>query len=155
MKLITVFSMGALLVLMACGGGGSPEDAINDFIGAIKAGDGEKAASYLSEHALSQMDEYLAGIKEDPEGALGYFESMGIETTAGEIENWTSADLYAALISSPGMVADLGDKLDLEITGSEIRDSEAKVYFTTVDGEEKDFEMVLENGEWKLWDMPN
>ena len=155
MKLITVLSLTALLLLIACGGGGSPEDAINGFIGAIKAGDGEKAASYLSDHALSQMDDYLADIKEDPESALGYFENMGIETTAGEIEDWTSADLYAALISSPGMVEEMGDKLDLDITGSEIRDSEPKVYFTTVDGDEKDFEMVLENGEWKLWDMPN
>lgn len=155
MKLITVLSMAAFLVLMACGGGGSPEDVINDFVEAIKAGDGEKAANYLSEHALSQMDGYLAEIKENPESSLGYFENMGIETTVSEIEDWTSADLYAAIISSPGMIEELGDKLDLEITGSEIHDSEAKVYFTTADGDEKDFEMILENGEWKLWDMPN
>ena len=154
MKLVTVLSLTVMLVLMACGGGVLPEEAMTAFVEAVKTGDGATAARYMSSHALSELDVQLVAIKENPEMSVTYFATMGVETTESEIANWTSADLYGAIIGSPGMVEELGDKLDLVVTGSEINGSEAVVFFTTADGDEEEFEMILENDEWKLYEMP-
>ncbi|MCK5116015.1 MAG: hypothetical protein KAR44_05405 [Candidatus Aegiribacteria sp.] len=155
MKLVTVLSLTVMLVLMACGGGALPEDSMTAFVEAIKAGDGETAASYISSHALSEMDVQLVAIKENPEMSVTYFATMGVEATADEIADWTSQDLLAAFFGSPGMVEELGDKLDMEVTGSEIEGSEAVVFITTADGDEKEIDMVLEDGVWKLYEMPS
>ena len=155
MKLVTVLSLTVMFVLMACGGGAVPEDSMTAFVEAIKAGDGETAASYISSHALSEMDVQLVAIKENPEMSVTYFATMGVETTADEIEDWTTEDLLAAFFGSPGMVEELGDKLDLEVTGSEIEGSEAVVFIITADGDEKEIDMVLEDGVWKLYEMPS
>lgn len=155
MKLVTVLSLTMMFVLMACGGGALPEDSMTAFVEAIKAGDGETAASYISSHALSEMDVQLVAIKENPEMSVTYFATMGVEATADEIADWTSQDLLAAFFGSPGMVEELGDKLDMEVTGSEIEGSEAVVFITTADGDEKEIDMVLEDGVWKLYEMPS
>lgn len=154
MKLVTVFSLTVMFVLMSCGGGALPEDSMTAFVEAIKAGDGATAASYMSSHALSEMDVQLVAIKENPEMSVTYFATMGIETTESELAEWTTEDLLAAFFGSPGMVEELGDKLDLEVTGSEIEGSEAVVFITTADGDEEEVEMILEDGVWKLYEMP-
>ena len=87
--------------------------------------------------------------------SVTYFETMGVEATESEIADWTSADLYAAIIGSPGMVEELGNKLDLVVNGSEIDGSEAVVFFTTADGDEEEIDMILEDGVWKLYEMPS
>ena len=101
------------------------------------------------------MDVQLVAIKENPEMSVTYFATMGVEATADEIADWTSQDLLAAFFGSPGMVEELGDKLDMEVTGSEIEGSEAVVFITTADGDEKEIDMVLEDGVWKLYEMPS
>ncbi len=156
MKLVIVLASAVMLVLMACGGGGGlPEDAVKDFIGAVKAGDGEKAASYLSTYALEELDVQLEALKEDPEMAVMALGTMGVETTVSEVEDWTSRVFFAALIETEAMRAELGDKLDVEVTGSEIEGDDALVFLKTVDGEEEEVEMTLENGEWKIYEMPD
>ena len=154
MKLVTALSLTVLFVLMACGGGALPEDSMTAFVAAIKDGDGSTAASYISSHALSEMDVQLVAIKENPEMSVTYFATMGIETTESEIEDWTTEDLLAAFLGSPEMVEELGDKLDLEVTGSEVDGSEAVVFITTADGSEEEVDMILEDGMWKLYEMP-
>ncbi len=154
MKLVTVLSMSVMLVLLACGGGALPEDSMTAFVNAIKTGDGATAASYISSYALSDLDVQLVAIKENPEMSVTYLEAMGVETTADEISEWTSEDLLAAFFSSPGMVEELGDKLDLVINGSEIDGEEAIVFITTADDREEEIEMILEDGVWKLYEMP-
>ena len=154
MKLVTVLSLTVMFVLMSCGGAALPEDSMTAFVEAIKAGDGATAASYISSYALSEMDVQLVAIKENPEMSVTYFATMGIETTESEIEEWTTEDLLAAFFGSPVMVEELGDKLDLEVTGSEIEGSEAVVFITTADGDEEEVEMILEDGVWKLYEMP-
>ena len=156
MKLVTVLASAVLLVLFtACGGGGSPDDAVKGFIEAVKAGDGAKAAGYLSSHALEELDEQLVVLKEDPEMAVMALATMGVETTASEVKDWTSADFFAALIETEMMREELGDKLDVEVTGSETDGEEAAVFLRTVDGDEDEFDMILENGQWKIFEMPN
>jgi hypothetical protein len=156
MKLVIVLASAAMLVLMACGGAsGSPEDAVKDFIEAVKAGDGAKAAGYLSSYALEELDEQLEALKEDPEMAVMALGTMGVETTASEIEDWTSRDFFAALIETEAMRAELGDKLNVEVTGSEVEGDDALVFLKTVDGEDEEVEMTLENGEWKIYEMPD
>ncbi len=155
MKLVTLLSLTVLLVLMACGGDALPEDSMTAFVEAVKAGDGETAASYISSYALSELDVQLVAIKENPEMSVTYFETMGVETTADEIADWNSRDLLAAFFGSPGMVEELGDKLDLVISGSAIDGSEAVVFITNADGDEDEVEMILEDGVWKLYEMPS
>ena len=70
MKLVTALSLTVLFVLMACGGGALPEDSMTAFVEAVKAGDGATAASYISSHALSEMDVQLVAIKENPEMSI-------------------------------------------------------------------------------------
>lgn len=154
MKLVAVLSMTVMLVLLACGGGALPEDSMTAFVNAIKTGDGATAASYVSSHALSDLDVQLVAIKENPEMSVTYLEAMGVETTASEISEWTNEDLLAAFFSSPGMVEELGDKLDLVVNGSEVDGSDAVVFITTADGREEEVEMILEDGVWKLYEMP-
>ena len=154
MKLVTLLSMTVMLVLMACGGDALPEDSMQAFVDAIKSGDGAKAASYISSYGLSDLDVQLVAIKENPEMSVTYLAAMGVEATESEIADWTSEDLLAAFFSSPGMVEELGDKLDLVINGSEIDGEEAVVFITTADGREEEVEMILEDGVWKLYEMP-
>jgi len=155
MKLVIVLASAAILLLTACGGGaGLPEDAVKDFIEAVKAGDGAKAASYLSSYALEELDEQLEALKQDPEMAVMALGTMGVETTVDDVADWTSRDFFAALIETEAMRAELGDKLNVEVTGSEIEGDDALVFLTTVDGDEEEIEMTLENGEWKIYEMP-
>ena len=154
MKLVTILSMTVMLVLMACGGGALPEDSMKAFVDAIKAGDGPTAASYISSYALSELDVQLVAIKENPEMSVTYLAAMGVEATESEIAEWTSEDLLAAFFSSPGTVEELGDKLNLVINGSEIDGEEAVVFITTADDREEEVEMILEDGVWKLYEMP-
>jgi len=156
MKLVTVLASTVLLVLFsACGeGGGSPEDALKGFIEAVKAGDGTKAAGYLSSYAVEELDEQFEVLKEDPEMAVMALETMGVEATVSEVGDWTSREFFAAIIETEMMREELGDKLELEITGSEIEGEEAIVFLTNADGDEEEFEMILENGEWKIYEMP-
>ena len=154
MKFVIVLSTAVMLALMACGVGALPEDSMTSFVEAIKAGDGETAASYVSSHSLSEMDVLLVVIKENPEISVTSFETMGIETTESEIVDWTAENLIAAILGSPGILEELGDKIDLVVNGSEIEGSEAVVFITTTDGREEEIDMVLENGVWKLYEMP-
>jgi hypothetical protein len=155
MKLVTVLASAALLLTACGGGGGSPEDAVNGFIAAVKDGDGAKAASYLSSHALEELDDQLQALKEDPEMAVMALGTMGVETTVSEVKEWTSADFFATLIETEMMREELSDKLDVEITGSEVDGEEAAVFLTTADGDEEEVDMILENGHWKIWEMPD
>ena len=154
MKLVTVHSLTVMFVLMSCGADALPEDSMTAFVEAVKTADGATAASYISSHALSEMDTQLVAIKENPEMSVTYFATMGVEMTESEIAEWNTEDLLAAFFGSPGMVEDMGDKLDLEITGSEIDGSDAVVFITTADGREEEVDMVLEDGVWKLYEMP-
>ena len=154
MKLVSILSLTVMFVLMACGGEALPEDSMTAFVQAIKAGDGETAASYISSHALSELDVQLVAIKENPEMSVTYFETMGVEATESEIGDWTSADLYAAIIGSPGMIEELGNKLDLVVNGSEIDGSEAVVLLTTSDGDEEEIDMIVADGVWELYEIP-
>jgi len=155
MKFVTVLSTTVMFALMACGGDALPEDSMTAFVEAIKAGDGDTAASYISSHALSELDVQLVAIKENPEMSVTYFETMGVETTESEIADWTTENLLAAFFGSPGMVEELGDKLDLVVNGSEIEGSEAVVFITTADGNDEEVDMILEDGVWKLYEMPS
>ncbi len=157
MKLVTVLASALLLVLFsACGeSGGSPEDALKGFISAVKAGDGSKAAGYLSSNALEELDEQFAVLREDPDMAVMVLGTMGVEATVDEVEDWTSRDFFAAIIETEMMREELGEKLELEITGSEIDGEEAVVFFADSDGDEEEFEMILENGQWKIYVMPS
>ncbi|MEN8209632.1 MAG: hypothetical protein ABFR50_10325 [Candidatus Fermentibacteria bacterium] len=154
MKLVTALSLTVMLVLMACGGDPLPEDSMTAFVEAVKTADGATAASYISSYALGELDVQLVAIKENPEMSVTYFETMGVEVTEDEIANWTSEDLLAAFFTSPGTAEELGDKLDLVVNGSEIDGSEAVVFITTASGDEEEVDMVLEDGVWKLYEMP-
>jgi hypothetical protein len=157
MKLACVLATATLLAfLAACGGAaGSPEDAVKGFIDAVKAGDGAKAVGYLSSNALAEMDEQLVALKDDPAMAVMALTSMGVEVTEDEIKDWDAEDFFAALIETEVMRAQLEEELDVTVTGSEVDGEQASVFITTPDGDEEEVDMILENGQWKIFEMPD
>lgn len=152
--LVSLASVTLLMVGMAFGADGeSPEDVVQGFIDAILAGDGAKAADYMSSNAFAEY-ELSAAFKQDPEMSLPVLASMGIETTADEIADWTGKDLFVALMGTDSVRAKI-EELNVHIIGSEIDGEEASVTLTSDDGDESEFYMILENGAWKIDVMSN
>ena len=144
MKTFTLSSVILLAVFLACGGGGNPGDAVLNMFDAIQAGDGEKAVSFMSSSAMTEMDIQLDLIKANPELAATQLASMGIEITAEHIPEMTAQEFTAAMISSPmisgmmqsaevsiGEVTIDGDIAQVEVTSSIMGQTETNIINVT------------------------
>lgn len=132
-----VLMLAAMALLSACGGddggdsgsgdgsessgvSGSPDEAVKEFLLAIAEGDGAKACSYASKKALEQI----------PEG------STCEETLAAESGEITDE------------ARDRVEQSTYEVTNES--DSSATVEVTGPDGDSTSFELVVEDGTWKI-----
>jgi hypothetical protein len=137
---------------MACGAGG-PGDAVTGFFDALQAGDGEKAASYLSQQAIDDMGslrDYLTGNEEQTAEMAAEF---GV--SAEELSNADDREFVAIVLSSDMMA---GEAEGLEVTIGEVTidGDQATVEVTyTMDGDSDtdELEMVREDGGWKLSEL--
>jgi hypothetical protein len=150
MKFIPVVS--TIFLLLACGGGaGDPGDAVLDMFAALKAGDGEKAVTYLSSSALEAMEETLDEIRSEPE-AVAYLSMMGMNVNAAELEDMDAREFAVLLIESP-MISGIMSSAVVEIGEVSIDGETAMVEVTTSvmdESETNTIPVVLENGKWKV-----
>lgn len=152
-----LFVAASLVCLVAACGGLKPEDTVKGFFDAMKAGDGAKAASYLSQGTIDEMSSGLEELKADTTGfALGMMSSMlGVEMTADQLADMDGLGFAAMLLGSDMMKEQLGT-VDFTIGSATINGDRAVVTVSMVaNGEttEDEVELVKENGAWKL-DMP-
>ena len=153
MKFLTVSVLSILVLAAACGGGSSnPGDAVTGMFGALNAGDGEKAVSYMSESALEEMDTQLEILKVDPELSAQQLSSVGIEIDAADIPDMTARELAVAMISSP-MITSIIQSAEVSIGEVSIDGDLAQVEVTTTvmgESETHTIDVVMEDGQWKV-----
>ncbi len=147
-----LFAIPIVSLLVACGGA-SPEATVTGFFEAMKAGDGAKAVTYLSQASIDEMGAGLEEIKADTTGmSAAMLPMMGINVTPEELQAMSATDFVAALFSSQ-MMKDMLGTAEIQVLGSEINGDNAIVRASmTMNGEtqEDELELVREGGAWKL-----
>jgi len=145
-------AVSLLTLLVACGGA-SPEATVTGFFDAMKAGDGAKAVTYLSQASIDEIGAGLEDIKADTTGmAAAMLPMMGINVTPEQLQSMSAEEFVAALFSSQ-MVKDMFGTATVTIVSSEVTGDNAVVKVsTTMNGETSDeeLELVREGGAWKL-----
>ncbi len=155
MKTISAFFIFLLALTMACGGGssaGGPGDAVTGMFDALKAGNGERVVSYMSESALAGMEGQLEMVKLDPQAASAQMAAMGIEIDATAIPDMTVKDFAIAVFSSQ-MMASVMSSGDVSIGEVTIDGDIARVEVTTTFLDETEtniIDVVKEDGQWKV-----
>jgi hypothetical protein len=142
--------------LVACGGP-KPEDTVTGFFDAMKAGDGQKAVSYLSTSTIDEMSAGLEDLKADTTGfALGMMTSMlGVELTQEQLNTMDGAQFAAMLLGSDMIQQQMGT-IEYTIGTVTVNGENATVSVTTtMNGQTTtdDVTLVREGGSWKL-NMP-
>ncbi|MCD4708126.1 MAG: DUF4829 domain-containing protein [Candidatus Sabulitectum sp.] len=149
LALVAVFVLSA-----ACGGGGTPDQVVKKLFEAFENADGDAVVACLSEEALEDMNENVEELRESPEESVAFFAMMNIEITEDEIENMTAGDLVSAILGSEVFTEEMPDFSNVEIGEAIIDEEDAKV-LVTIDGDTEEFELVLEDGNWKIDDGMN
>ncbi|MBN2607953.1 MAG: DUF4878 domain-containing protein [Candidatus Fermentibacteraceae bacterium] len=150
-----IAAAGLLALMTACGGGGgggTPGDAVTGMFDALKAGDGEKAVSYMSASALEEMDAQLEMLKANPEASAQQLALVGIEIDAEDIPGMTARDFAVAMISSPMMMSVMSTA-EVSIGEVTINGNAALVEVTTTvmgESETHTIDVVKEDGQWKV-----
>jgi len=129
---LALAAIAAALTLAACGGGddtsstadasSTPEGTTEAFLTAIANGDGEAACALASADALKTIEDQEEGSCED-----------AVTSSAGDVSDEDKQDVADATF---------------EVTDE--TDTTATVTATKPDGQAQSFDLVLEDGEWKL-----
>ncbi len=171
-------SAALLLALVVACGGAKPDAAVTGFFDAMKAGDGARAVSYMSQASIDEMGAGLEELKADTTGmAAAMLPMMGINVTPEQLQSMSTEDFVAALFSSQmikDMFANAADAAttnlrrgrflglapsiferseSVTILSSEVNGDNAVVKVSTnMNGEisEENIELVREGGVWKL-----
>jgi 5,10-methenyltetrahydromethanopterin hydrogenase len=77
-----VFAGALAVAAFGCGGGGSPDETVQEWADAIAAGDSEAACALMTEEAVADSGGCEEVVTEDPEGAG----SLGTLTVVEETE---------------------------------------------------------------------
>lgn len=153
MKAVGVFSLLLLVLTMSCGGSsGNPGDAVTELFDALKAGNGERAVSYMSDEALAEVGAQLEMVKLDPEASAAQLAAAGIEIDAAGIPDMTVKEFAAAIYSSP-MITTVMVSAELSIDEVATSGDSAKVEVTTTFmGETKTYtiDVIKIDGLWKV-----
>ncbi len=154
MKALAVFFMLLLALTMACGGssGSNPGDAVTEMFDALKAGNGERAVSCMSESALEEMDAQLEMIKLDPESSAMQLAAVGIEIETADIPDMSVKDFAIVMFSSP-MITSIMESTDVSVGEVTLEGDIAKVEVTTTfmgETETHTIDVVKEDGQWKV-----
>lgn len=154
MKSLAVFFVLLFALIMSCGGTSSsnPGDTVTEMFEALKAGNGERAVSYMSESALEEMNAQLEMIKLDPEASAIQLAAVGIEIDAADIPDMTVKDFAIAMFSSTMITAVMGSA-EVSVGEVTIEGDVAKVDVTTTfmgETETNTIDVVMEDGQWKV-----
>jgi len=154
MKTTAVFFISLFALTMACGGSStsSPGDAVTEMFAALKAGNGERVVSYMSESAIAGMEGQLEMVKLDPEASSAQMATLGIEIDAAIIPDMTVKD-FAITVFSSQMMASVMSSGDVSIGEVTIEGDTAKVEVTTTFPDRAEthiIDVVMEDGQWKV-----
>jgi hypothetical protein len=147
-----LFASFLLCLIMACGAAG-PGDAVRGFFDALQAGDGEKAASYLSQQAIDEMGSLRDYMMGDEAQIAEMAAEFGV--SADELSNADDRQFVAIVLGSEMMA---GEAEGLEVTIGEVtidgdRATVQVTYSFEGDSDEDELELVKEDGGWKLTEL--
>jgi len=149
-------ALSAICLVAACGGP-KPEDSVKGFFDAMKAGDGEKAVSYLSQSTIDEMSNGLEQLKADTTGfAIGMISSMLDTQLTQDQVNAMDGRQFAAMLLGSSMIQQQIGTIEYAIGTVTIKGDSATVSVTTtVNGQSStnDATLLREGGAWKL-EMP-
>lgn len=144
-----------LAMAVSCGPG-KATDRMKELIQAIDDGDGQLAASMLSQSALNELSESLDRFKRDPGAASQQLTAIGVPMTAEELQAITPQAFARKLVSS-------------QATAEIMRTARPEVTHVSVDGDTAMVEieaklqdtkqtmvipLVVEDGEWRVTRLP-
>ncbi len=154
MKKFALALAAVLILVMACGDMVTPDQVVKKVLNALDSKDGDAIAACMSEEALEDMIDALEEIKENPEESAAVFTASGVDISAEEIEYMTVGDLISAILNSEVLSTEMPDFRNV-VVGETLIDGDDAMVFVTIDGDQKEFELVLENGNWKIDDGIN
>lgn len=108
----------------------------------------------MSEEALENMNDNLEEMKKDPEEIAARFTAVGVDISTEEIESMTAEEMISAILSSEMLSDEIPDFSNV-VFGETVIDEDDAMVFVTIDGDQEEFELVLENGNWKIDDGMN
>ncbi|MCK5840918.1 MAG: hypothetical protein KAH31_02030 [Candidatus Sabulitectum sp.] len=143
--------MTVLLLAVACGGAATPDQVVKKLFDALKNSHGDTVAACMSEKALEGVYENLEGMKKNPVECVAFFAGMNIEISEVDVQNITAGDLISVILESEVFTTEMSDLNSIE-TGETIIHGDNAIVLVIIEGYEKEFELVLENGYWKIDD---
>ncbi len=131
---------------------GSPEQAFNNLVDAMYAGDAEEFSDCLSTESVAMIDMMLMMVRLKPEeAAVEISGKLGMDITAEDIASWTSIDLISTVLSSPRFLSELPPREDIVVSGYQITGDSSVVSFNLADLPQPFEILMVRNGEdWKL-----
>ncbi|MCK5035935.1 MAG: hypothetical protein KAS73_08600 [Candidatus Sabulitectum sp.] len=151
MKMFILAIMTVLVLAVACGGVATPEQVVKKLFDALKNSDGDSIAACMSEEALEGVSENLEEMKKDPVECVAFFAAMNIEISRDDVQNITAGDLISVILESEVFTTEMSDLNSIE-TGETTIHGDNAIVLVIIEGYEKEFELVLENGYWKIDD---
>ncbi len=86
--------------------------------------------------------------------SVALFAAMNIDISENDVQDITAGDLISATLESEVFTAEMSDLNCIEM-GETIIHGDKAIVPVTIEGYEKEFELVLENGNWKINDGKN
>ena len=148
----TALVLGVILILaMACGAAGTPEQVVQKFIEAWNNGDGDSVVSCMSSEGILELDGFIEIMRAAPDESVSQFAEMGLEFTPEEVANLTVGQFLTAMLSSEDASSNMPDLSNTVIGETTIsEDGQSAIVTVTTDGEEGELELLLEDGSWKI-----
>ena len=147
-------ALTAVFVLAIACGGGTPDQVVQKYIDAAISGNGDGVVSCLSSQSIEELDGFIEHLRANPETSMEQFASIGVEFTADEIENLTAGQFLTAKFGNEEASASMPDPSDVTIGETVIsEDGQTATVSITVDDDEINIELVLEEGKWKISDL--
>lgn len=156
MRKIALAIAAVLILAMACGGGAAtPEQVVQRFLDAWNSGDGDSVVGCMSSEGLAELDGFIEILRATPDESAAQLATMGLEFTPEEVAELTVGQFLNAMLSSEAPPADMPDLSNVEIGETVIaEDGQTAIVHFTSDGESKELELLLEDGNWKINKTP-
>lgn len=141
-----------LVVLTGSMYANNPEQAFDNLVDAMYAGDGSGFCDCLSSESVALIDMMLMMVRLKPEEAAVEISSeLGLDISAEDISEWTSIDLINTVLSSPRFLAELPQRENIVVSGYEINGDSSVVSFNLADLPQPFEILMVKSGEnWKL-----
>ncbi|MBD3370465.1 hypothetical protein GF402_08910 [Candidatus Fermentibacteria bacterium] len=139
-----------VLLLVLTTAGATPLDTVYDFLYAVRYGNLESSLDLLSEDLVSQLEascEQLITLAEtEPRLVERMLTALGTPLRPAQVAAMDPRELLAAFLQRvPDLPENLVEEENLEMSGRR-----AEVRLTTVYGARIDFELVWEEGAWRI-----